>query len=118
MIHVTLLSDGESITILERALEPMPVETKFDISKQIARLSGGFPHPVHLLLGSECFDVDIDELIDEMDLQAAIHAVVTEKWKGRAQRRCGITWIVRLAPSEGGLARGPAATEWCPRASE
>jgi AAA ATPase domain len=80
VIHVPLLSTGEAGSILERALEPTPVDIKWEVAKEIARLSGGFPHPVHLL-GSECFEVDMDDLIDEMDLTAATHSVVTEKWK-------------------------------------
>jgi hypothetical protein len=80
VIHVPLLSTGESITILERALETTPVGIEEDVSREIARLAGGFPHPVHLL-GSECFDVDQDDMIDQLDLVAATHAIVTEKWK-------------------------------------
>jgi hypothetical protein len=80
VIHVPLLSIGESMTIVDRALEQTPVEIKDDVNRRIAQLSGGFPHPVHLL-GSECFEFDEDDLIDEIDLSAATHAVVTEKWK-------------------------------------
>jgi hypothetical protein len=80
VIHVPLLSTGESTMILERALEPTPVSIREPVGKAIARLAGGFPHPVHLL-GSECFEVDEDDMIDEIDLAAATHAIVTEKWK-------------------------------------
>src|SRR5262249_43001258 len=80
VIHVPLLSEGEAVDILERALEPTGVGIKSDVSWEIARLSGGFPHPVHLL-GSESFEIDQDDFIDELDLAAATHAVVTEKWK-------------------------------------
>jgi hypothetical protein len=80
VIHVPLLGNAEAMSILERALASTPVEIKWEVSHEIARLSGGFPHPVHLL-GSECFEIDTDGLIDELDLTAAMHAIVTEKWK-------------------------------------
>jgi hypothetical protein len=80
VIHVPLLSNSEAITILDRALEDTQVDIVTSVSQEIARLSGGFPHPVQLL-GSECFEVDEDDVIDEIDLSAATHRIVTEKWK-------------------------------------
>lgn len=80
VIQVPLLSQGEAVSILERALDETEVTIKHNVAVEIARLSGGFPHPVHLI-GSECFEVDRDDVIDELDLTAATHLIVTEKWK-------------------------------------
>ena len=45
VIHVPLLSKGESIAILERALDETQVGIKWDVAEEIARLAGGFPPP-------------------------------------------------------------------------
>jgi hypothetical protein len=80
VIHVPLLRDAESIEILERALDPTGVGITDEASDKIAWLANGFPHPVQLL-GSEAYEADIDFVINEDDVDAAVSAVVTEKWK-------------------------------------
>ncbi len=79
-IHVPLLREEESMDILERALRPTGVGIADEASSIIAYLANGFPHPVQLL-GSEAYDADSDFVIDEDDVNKAVDAIVTEKWK-------------------------------------
>jgi hypothetical protein len=80
LIHVPKLSKGESIEIIERAIEQTNVTIDDGVCEEIARLADGFPHPIHLL-GFECFEIDRDDHIDADDLAEALHVIVIEKWK-------------------------------------
>ena len=80
VIHVPTLSGDEAMDIVTRALDGTGVGIEEGVNRRIAELSGGFPHPVHLL-GSETFDVDDDDVLREDDLAAGIKSVVAEKWK-------------------------------------
>jgi hypothetical protein len=62
VIHVPQLERHESMEIVRRALSGTGVSIDEDTNGVIATLSGGLPHPVHLL-GSECFNADTDGII-------------------------------------------------------
>jgi AAA ATPase domain len=80
VITVPKLSNDEATSIVTRALTGTGVQIKPEVNGRIAELSGGFPHPVHLL-GSETFEADTDDMLDEADLEAGVKSVVAEKWK-------------------------------------
>jgi energy-coupling factor transporter ATP-binding protein EcfA2 len=79
-IHLPLLSPEESMAIVDRALSGTGVSIERAVNQDIAFVAGGFPNPVHVI-GSEAFDADDDDCIDEEDVAIAIERVVTEKWK-------------------------------------
>lgn len=79
-IRVPTLSDVEGMDIVRRALDGTGVTIKAETNRKIANLSAGFPHPIHLI-GSETFEADTDDVLDDDDLTAGIKSVVAEKWK-------------------------------------
>jgi hypothetical protein len=80
VIHVPVLTHDEATTIVDLALRDTGVTIDRTTNAEIARLSAGFPHPVHLL-GSEAFAADSDDNINDDDLAQGVTSVVTEKWK-------------------------------------
>jgi hypothetical protein len=79
-IELPLLTVDECMDIVTRALESSGVAIVEEVNERITAFASGFPHPVHLL-GSEAFRSDIDDVIAFDDLESAIQAVVTERWK-------------------------------------
>ena len=80
VIHVPLLTLEQSIEIIDRALRGTGVSATPKVKKAIAELAAGFPHPVHLI-GSEAYEADIDGIIDDGDFSAALHSVISDKWR-------------------------------------
>lgn len=80
VVHLPKLLPEESMRIIDLALDTTGVRIDWKVNERIAFYSGGFPHPVHLI-GSEAFEADTDDVIDQRDLEVAIESVVTERWK-------------------------------------
>ena len=77
-IPVPLLVPEECLAIVDRALASTGVLIEEDANVTIANLSGGFPHPVHLI-GSEAYDVDTDGIIDATDVARALTLIIAER---------------------------------------
>lgn len=80
-IEVPTLSEDEAMEIVTLALEGTGVHIEPEVNREIARLSGGFPNPVHLL-GSEAFEAARPTgSVGPAELKPALEAVVAGKWR-------------------------------------